>query len=121
MYVYQYEYDKLKKLNKDDLANKIIKHFEIYEYPGWDITSFDKDGNKIFIEVKSTKGTSINQIEITSNEWDAAIKKKDNYYIYLVNNALNDKVKIFEKINNPAKLVDDKKIEISTSVFELKF
>jgi len=42
-------------------------------------------------------------------------------YIYLVNNALNDKIKIFEKINNPAKLVEDKKIEISTSVFELKF
>ena len=58
LYVYQYEYDKLKKLNKDDLANKIIKHFEIYEYPGWDITSFDKDGNKIFIEVKSTKSKS---------------------------------------------------------------
>ncbi len=120
-HVYQYEYDKLQKLNKKDLADKIIKHFEIYEYPGWDITSFDKNGKEIFIEVKSTRGTSINQIEITSNEWDAAIKKKQDYNIYLVNNALNEKIKIFEKINNPAKLVDEKKIEISTSVFELKF
>ena len=120
-HVYKYEYDKLIKLNKKDLADKIIKHFEIYEYPGWDITSYDKEGNEIFIEVKSTKGTSINQIEITSNEWDAAIKQKQDYNIYLVNNALNDKIKIFEKINNPAKLVEDKKIEISTSVFELKF
>ena len=119
-HVYKYEYGKLKKLNKKDLADKIIKHFENYEYPGWDITSFDKDGNEIYIEVKSTKGTSINQLEITSNEWDAAVKENKKYYIYLVNNALNEKIKIFEMINDPAKLVEAKSIEISTSVFELK-
>ena len=108
-HVYKYEYGKLKKLNKKDLADKIIKHFENYEYPGWDITSFDKDGNEIYIEVKSTKGTSINQLEITSNEWDAAVKENKKYYIYLVNNALNEKIKIFEMINDPAKLVEAKK------------
>jgi len=119
-HVYSYEYDKLVKENRKDLAEKITKHFENYEYPGWDITSYDKTGNEIFIEVKSTKGNTINQLEITSNEWDAAKKEGEKYFIYLVSNALNEKIKVFEKINNPAKLVDDNSIDISTSVYELK-
>ena len=45
-HVYEYEYNKLKNLKKKDLADKIKKHFEVYEYPGWDITSFDKDGHE---------------------------------------------------------------------------
>ena len=60
------------------------------------------------------------KLEITSNEWDAAKKEGEKYFIYLVNNALNEKIKVFEKINNPAKLVDDNSIDISTSVYELK-
>ena len=119
-HVFNYEYDKLAKSGKKDLADKIIKHFEIYEYPGWDITSFNKDGSEIFIEVKSTKGTNINQLEITDNEWSAAKKEGNKYFIYLVNNALNDEIKIFETIQNPYKLVEENKIEISASVFELK-
>ena len=119
-HVYEYEYNKLKNLNKTDLADSIKKHFEVYEYPGWDITSFDKNGNEIYIEVKSTKGTTINQLEITSNEWSAAKAQGQKFFIYLVNNALNEKVKIFETIQDPYKLVEEEKIEISTSVFELK-
>ena len=80
----------------------------------------DKDGNEIYIEVKSTKGQSINSLDITENEWNAAVKEKDKFYIYIVNNALTEKIKIFEKIQNPKKLVDEKKINLSTSVFELK-
>ena len=119
-HVYSYEYDKLIKGNRKDLADKIIKHFENYEYPGWDITSYDKTGSEIFIEVKSTKGNTINQLEITSNEWDAAKQQGEKYFIYLVNNALNEKIRIFEKIRNPSKLVDENSIDISTSVYELK-
>jgi hypothetical protein len=119
-HVYQYEYNKLKNIGKNDLASKIEKHFENYEYPGWDITSFDAEGNEIYIEVKSSKGKTINQLDITDNEWNAAIKEGKKYFIYLVNNALNENIKIFEIINNPAKLVADNKISISPSVFELK-
>jgi len=119
-HVYKYEHDKLIKSGKKDLAAKIAKHFENHEFPGWDITSYTTDGSEIFIEVKSTKGNKINQLEITSNEWNAAKKEGDKYFIYLVNNALNENIKIFEMINNPAKLVDDNSINISTSVYELK-
>ena len=102
------------------LKYKIAKHFENHEFPGWDITSYNLDGSEKFIEVKSTKGNKINQLDITSNEWDAAKREGDKYFIYLVNNALNNEIKIFEMINNPAKLVDENSIDISTSVYELK-
>lgn len=52
-YVVQYEKEKLKKLGLNDLAEKVYNHDDHREYPGWDITSFDKNGKKIFIEVKS--------------------------------------------------------------------
>jgi len=119
-HVYLYEYDKLKKLDLENLSKQIVKHYDLYEFVGWDITSYDKDGNEIYIEVKSTRGKELNSIGITRNEWDAAKKKGDKYYIYLVNNALNEKVKIFEKIKNPAKLVEKKEIDISTLTYELK-
>ena len=91
-HVYLYEYDKLKKLDLENLSKQIVKHYDLYEFVGWDITSYDKDGNEIYIEVKSTRGKELNSIGITRNEWDAAKKKGDKYYIYLVNNALNEKV-----------------------------
>ena len=119
-HVYKYEYDKLVKSGNKNLADKIAKHFENHEFPGWDITSYNTDGSEKFIEVKSTKGSKINQLEITSNEWDAAKREGDKYFIYLVNNALNNEIKIFEMINNPAKLVDENTIDLSTSVYELK-
>ena len=120
-HVYEYEFNKLKKLNKEDLAKKIQRHYANNEYPGWDITSYDEQGEEIYIEVKSTSGKIINSVEITENEWRAASTNYNKYYIYLVNNALTKNIKIIEKINNPKLLVDKKTIEISTSVFELKF
>lgn len=120
-HVYQYEFNKLKKLNKKDLADKIQRHYANNEYPGWDITSYNEQGEEIYIEVKSTSGKIINSVEITENEWRAASVKYNKYYIYLVNNALTKDIKIIEKINNPKLLVDNEIIEISPSVFELKF
>ena len=49
--------------------------------------------------VKSTKGIKINQLEITNNEWDAK-REGDKYFIYLVNNALNNDIKIIKMIND---------------------
>ena len=61
-----------------------------------------------------------NDIDSSDYGGEAAKKEKDNYFIYLVNNALNEKRKVFEIIQNPSKLVEEKKIDISTAVFELK-
>lgn len=120
-HVYEYEFNKLKKLNRKDLANKIQRHYANNEYPGYDITSYNELGEEIYIEVKSTSGKVINSVEITENEWRAASAKYNKYYIYLVSNALTKDIKIIEMINNPKLLVDNETIEISPSVFELKF
>ena len=40
-YVYEYEYRKLDKNNKKDLADKIYKHCDNNDFPGWDITSYN--------------------------------------------------------------------------------
>ncbi len=119
-YVFEYECLKLKEHNLTHLIHSIDKHFEKGEYPGWDITSFDEMGNKIFIEVKSTKGKIINNLEITENEWNAANKEREKYFIYLVINALNEKIQISEKINNPKELVENGEIEILPSVYKLE-
>jgi Domain of unknown function (DUF3883) len=101
--VYKYEFNKLKDTN---FKNKIIKHYEIVnDKPGWDITSYDENGKEIYIEVKSTKGKSINTFGLTINELNAAKKKKGDYFVYLVTNVSGDEYSI-EKINNPAEKIE---------------
>ena len=119
-HVYDYEYQKLKSLGREDLAKKIRKHYALYEYPGWDLTSYNEKGEEIFIEVKSTKGKVINSLEITDTEWKAAIDNKEKYFIYLVNRALDDDIMIIDRIKNPALLVDKNIITIETSVYHLE-
>lgn len=118
-YVYQYEYRRLKKLNRHDLAKKIYKHCDNNEFPGWDITSYDHDGTERYIEVKSAK-KSKKTFTITANEWDAARNETDKYYIYIVEEALTNKIKISEIIKNPAGLVKEDKLHLEVSEYDLK-
>ena len=60
----------------------IIKQYEdLSSFPGYDIQSFDKDGNKIFIEVKATKTKKKSYFEISENEINAAKRHGKNYHI----------------------------------------
>ena len=119
-YVQKYEYNKLCKLNKKDLAEKIEMHCHNNEYPGYDITSFDDKGNKIFIEVKSTKGKSINAFVMTDNEWQAAEKEGNNYFIYLVNNIGKGEPKILGQICDPATKWKNKKLIREVASYDIK-
>ena len=76
-------------------------------------------GNKIYIEVKSTKGEKFSNVELTDNEWNGAKNEGYKYCIYLVINALNAKIRISEKITNPFKLTEDGYITISPSIYKL--
>ena len=118
-YVYEYEFRRLNKLNKPELANKIYKHCDNNDFPGWDITSYDTDGTKKYIEVKSARKNK-RSFTITSNEWNAAKREKENYYIYIVSNALNKKIKIEEVIKNPHKYVEEGKIFLEISEYDFK-
>lgn len=77
--------------------NKLIK-YEMYEYLtriehvsqtrgdglGYDIISFDREGNQIFIEVKSTNKDLKSDIFFTSNELLQMESLGNNYYLYRV-------------------------------------
>ena len=100
-FVAEWEKNNLLKHNKIEFANKIDMHCKKKEYPGYDITSYGIDGKKKFIEVKSTKGNLINKFIMTDNEWKAAEKEGENYYLYFVINVGTDKIKISSFIRNP--------------------
>ena len=68
LWVIKYESDKLKKNGKNNLVGK-IKHISKNEGDGtgYDILSFDNEENKIFIEVKTTKGAKNSTFYVTRN------------------------------------------------------
>jgi superfamily II DNA or RNA helicase len=79
------ELDKIK-----DVSDKLV---------GYDIESFDR-----VIEVKSFQDTGI--IELTSHEWITASRLKDEYWLYIVEDALKEgKIYTFK---NPVNLFKDK-------------
>ncbi len=118
-YVYEFEIRKLKKIGRKDLAEKVYNHEENRDYPGWDITSYDESGKEIFIEVKSSK-KSKTVFNITAHEWEAAKREGDKYFIYIVENALTNKIKIAGRIKNPLKYAEDGKIEVNASQYEVR-
>lgn len=114
------EIKKLQDCGQGHLVEKIQRHYENAEYPGWDITSFDDVGEELFIEVKATVGKSISSVELTRNEWEAANRAeyKESYRIYLVIEALSENPRI-EVLRNPARYVESGDLNVAASVFEL--
>jgi hypothetical protein len=94
LWVMKYEIEKLKNANRHNLIEQ-IKHTSKDEGDGtgFDIQSCDTEGNKIFIEVKTTKGRQDATFFVTRNELEKSKIEKDNYCLYrLYNyNELTDK------------------------------
>jgi hypothetical protein len=120
-FIYEYEKSKLTASGFPELASKVIFHREdtLHRTPGWDITSYFLDGKPKLIEVKSSEGDVINDIILTRNEWEKAQDPAlaNDYFIYLVTNITN-KPKI-EILRNPARYVDDGKLEIAVESYAL--
>jgi hypothetical protein len=120
-WVFEYEKRKLIKSGRKDLAEKVIWHRHNAENrtPGWDITSFSEDGIHKYIEVKSSTGQAINEIILTSKEWQKACDSElsKNYFIYLVSDV--SKKPSLEIIKNPSSFVEMKKIVISVDSYSL--
>ena len=102
------------------MAEKVIWHREFAEdrTPGWDITSYDKDGNSKYIEVKSTEGKVINDFVLTAQEWEKAKSEiAENYFIYLVTDlAKNPNLEI---IRNPSDYVISGKLNLEIESYSL--
>ncbi len=105
--VFEYEKDKLNKIGLEDLSKRVKWHAELNEKPGYDITSYNEKGEEIFIEVKSSSGKTINDIDLTKNEIISMLNKKnrEKFNIYLVTSALT-KAEI-EVIKNPSEKLKD--------------
>ena len=65
-------------------------------HPGYDVESRTKDGEIRYIEVKSLSGIwdSQNPAEVTKTEFEAAEKRGENYWLYVVEHAANENFKI---------------------------
>jgi hypothetical protein len=87
LWVMKYEINKLKNSNNPHLIDK-IKHVSKDEGDGtgFDILSYDIDGNKMFIEVKTTKGVKNSIFFISRNELERSKLEKENYYLYRIYN-----------------------------------
>jgi hypothetical protein len=118
--VVKYEKDRLAKLGRHDLAARVCWHASELDFVGWDITSYDDEGNEIYIEVKSSIGAAFSTFGLTVNEWQNASdpKRRDRYYIYLVTKALSALPHI-ERLRNPAAYVENHKIACRPVVYEI--
>jgi len=119
--VFEHEKKRLSSIGRMDLADKVIWHrdFPADRTPGWDITSFDEDGQESLIEVKASEGSKISDVELTINEWVQAEKYvgTDKYRIYLVSDVfLNPTIEV---IGNPAKLVDEGILTLNVARYQL--
>lgn len=96
--IWVYEQEKLKLLNAG-LTNfaKKVKHIsnDNGDGTGYDIESYDLKGNKIFIEVKTTKNNFNATFYVSRNELERSKKEQDSYFLYRVYN--------FDEDNNSAK------------------
>lgn len=87
IWVYEREINKLKTNGLDKLANK-IKHVanDNGDGAGFDIESYDLNGRKIYIEVKTTKNNFNTPFFISRNELERSKREKECYFIYRVFN-----------------------------------
>ncbi len=108
-FVLAYEKNKLK--GKPKLASSVVwVSEEIGDDEGYDILSFDDNGQKLHIEVKSTIGPAETDFHISSNELLTAKQLGDKYCIYRVYD-LEDIPKIW-KIDSP--LSDTVELKVSS-------
>lgn len=78
-------YSDIFKEEKLDLI-EIIKSLNMHKVISiiYDILSYDKHGNQIYIEVKTTTDPENGNIFITANELEMSEKHSEQYYLYRV-------------------------------------
>ena len=85
IFVLNYEKEYLRKNGKPELAKK-VNHSSVNKGDGlgYDILSYDLNGNEKYIEVKTTKGNKNSTFFISRNELERSKIEKDNYFLYRV-------------------------------------
>lgn len=84
-FVCRYERWRLTSAGKPELAERVVWLSELQgDGPGYDIESFDWDGSRIFIEVKTTNCGSDSPFLVTRNEINASREIQGAYRLYRV-------------------------------------
>jgi len=83
LFILKNEIAYLNKQGKSDLAKR-VDHVSVTigDGLGYDILSFDLNGDEKKIEVKTTRGDITRPFYITRNEVDVSVSNSDNYYLY---------------------------------------
>ena len=99
-----YEINKLKKLNID--RNPSWDGFED-NLLGYDVKSWDKELNEIFIEVKASSHPS-GIFYLTRNEWNFSLSVKDSFLIHLwVQDQKQPRMISFQELNSKNYKIED--------------
>lgn len=96
--VVEYEKDYLRKNNRDDLAQRVKWVAKEADGYGYDVLSFDLNGEEKYIEVKATTLGESTPFEITANEVELSNSKSNHYWIYRVVH-MNSTEPVFYKVN----------------------
>lgn len=74
---------RLRRARRPDLADQVVWTSRDDVAAGYDIKSFETNGDPRYIEVKSTSGTA-KKFVISRNEWQQAERHRGAYWIYIV-------------------------------------
>lgn len=103
---------------RSDLA-ELVDHPAVQnKYPGYDIKSFNRDGSERLIEVKSSRGDS-RVWHVTPNEWDAAARYGDRYWLYFVTKVFKRSVHVVS-MRNPVLRAERGEIQVQPDGYELR-
>lgn len=83
-FIFEREKEKVKGYGLDGEKTVVWSAIDEGDGIGYDIKSYDKGGNEIYIEVKTTRGKENEAIYITENELRKSKKEKDRFYLYRV-------------------------------------
>lgn len=116
-FVLQYERRRLRKAGRQDLAERVdwISQRSVSE--GFDILSYEDNGEERWIEVKATSGTGM-VFEMSANEWRTAERAGDKYHLYRVT-SVKAKPKI-QDLGNPSKLEEEGAISKSPTGWRVR-
>lgn len=117
-YVLKTEKARLIESGRKDLAKK-VRHVSIENCAaGYDILSFELDERPRFIECKTTKGNN-NEFELSINEWNTAIKYREQYYIYQIKHIyINPEITVFQ---DPYSKIENQTLMIKPSAFTVTY
>lgn len=78
--------ERAKHIANEELAKRIHRVSLENDSLGYDILSFDENGNEMYIEVKTTTGNNLREFKfnISQNQINVAIANHNNYYLCFV-------------------------------------